>query len=282
MFKALYSKIGKSALVLAGSCCLSTGCSDDFTAQPAAPPDSQRPDTNQVQDPYRFRSQTTGIVYPISYSYPDDYNEAREEPYPVMYVLDGQYHFENFSGIVRAQGLPVVVIGIHEGPANRRSVDYLLPGAGNYFQFLTQEFIPFIEEYNHVSSEGRTLVGTSASGVFVNTALLLDDPDDPVFANLLSNDAPFVTLHHAATLELEEARYAMSTNMPVHFILTGAAFEGDIGPFDEEVEAYYQLLLSRDYTGLELSRYTFQVNHFNIGTPALMAALRIFYDGENE
>lgn len=258
-----------------------SGCVEETIS--TADDQSNQQETNgngTAQNPFLFHSEITGIDYPISYYFPDEYSRTSKDPFDVMYVLDGQYHFANYSRIVEESDLPIVVIGIEQGPSGRRLIDYILPGSLKYFEFLNSEFVPFIEETYNVKTENRTLTGESASGIFVNTALLIDDFENPLFSNLLSNDAPFLSAHNAESRELEENRFAASKNMPVKFVMTGATLDADIDPFDSEVEEYYKLLLSREYEGLEITRLTFQVNHFNIGTPSLEAALDVFYKGD--
>ena len=168
-------------------------------------------------------------------------------------------------------------MSIHQGPTNRRDVDYILPGAFNYFNFLTNELIPYIEQTYPASGQGRALVGTSGGGMFVDAAMLMDDIVQPRFTRLLSMDAPTISYTRQRLLILEQSRYNASASLNVDLILTGALAAADIGPFNDEVLEWYHYLLDREYEGINMIHRSYNVDHYQIVAPSFTDALPFFY-----
>lgn len=116
---------------------------------------------------------------------PGGYNQAQTS-YPVLYLLDGGFHFHHVTGIIRflsTNGLmpQMIVVGI---PNTDRSRD-LTPshtseiptsgGADNFLKFIREELFPYIEE-NYRIQPYRILVGHSYGGLF-SLHTLLNHPD---------------------------------------------------------------------------------------------------------
>lgn len=116
----------------------------------------------------------------IYVSVPDDYEKSSQK-YPVIYVLDGKYHFP----IVYAAAhllydylkIPeCIVVGIG---TNNRNRDYTPPltnhfskpaemsaagGANTYLDYIEKELIPFIDK-NYRTQPNRTIIGHSLGGL---------------------------------------------------------------------------------------------------------------------
>ena len=87
---------------------------------------------------------------------PAGYKDATTE-YPVLYLLDGGYHFHHVTGIVQflsSQGLmpQLIVVAIKNVDRNRDFLptnDERVPtsgGAEKFLAFITDELIPYIED----------------------------------------------------------------------------------------------------------------------------------------
>lgn len=227
-----------------------------------------------------IESVTTGIRYPLSIYLP--LAASSSKPKLTVYALDGQWSFEGYAGIIENSGLPIMLVSIHQGPDNRRNVDYILPGAYNYFVFLNHELIPYIEQTYPAKSSRRMLAGTSGGGMFVDAAMLIDDSVNPRFNYLLSMDAPTIRITRSQLLGLERHRYNASNQLQVKLMLTGALVSADIGPFNDEVLEWYNYLLSREYQGLEVRHRAYNVNHYDIVAPSFLDALEYFYMPEDQ
>jgi predicted alpha/beta superfamily hydrolase len=120
--------------------------------------------------------------YNIHVSTPDDYEKTTEK-YPVIYVLDGKYHFPIVTAAANLlygyQKIPkCIVVGIE---TNNRDRDYTPPlvsgfskpgpmssagGADKYLEYIEKELLPFIDK-NYRTQPYRTIIGHSLGGLLV-------------------------------------------------------------------------------------------------------------------
>lgn len=134
----------------------------------------------------RFTSGITGQDYSISVSLPGEYHGSNLR-YRVVYLLDGDRHFEAFAKLVRSRprlASRFIIVGIgNEADSNARRRDYTptpvdeYPGSGgaeDFFMFLRQELVPYIEgAYRTVRRpHGRFIAGHSYGGIAVYYGLL--------------------------------------------------------------------------------------------------------------
>ena len=127
---------------------------------------------------------------PLYIHLPDGYALSTNR-YPVLYILDGEWHFRKVVGIVdhlSSSGLipEMIVVGIpntvRAGKPSRLAD--LAPamtgapenGAANFLQFITDELIPFIEN-KHRTHPHRTIMGHSLGGLFAVYAMT-ERPND--------------------------------------------------------------------------------------------------------
>jgi len=136
-----------------------------------------------------FPSVEAGRRYTIYTSIPDDYGIVQKR-YPVIYLLDGDLHFDGVVNLLSEMsgGLSgeMILVGIgYGGEENRRKRDYTptrmkgFPDSGGvneFFSFLRGELIPYIDrEYQTVASpEGRCIAGHSLGGIAVFYGLMFN------------------------------------------------------------------------------------------------------------
>jgi predicted alpha/beta superfamily hydrolase len=112
--------------------------------------------------------------------------DLSSDTYPVMYVLDGGFHFHHASGIIQfmaSQGMipPTIVVAIVNVDRGRDFSPTQLKdkpktgGAEKFMGFLNEELIPYIDQNYHTNSH-TTIVGHSLGGTFVTYAFL-ENPD---------------------------------------------------------------------------------------------------------
>ncbi len=135
-----------------------------------------------------LKSKGTGDISNCSVYTPANYRTSGRS-YPVIYALDGDPWMNTMVLVMDLLQIPAILIGI--GRYDLRNRDYLAPGCSNFFQFLTQELIPFIEAGLRVQSDQRTLVGHSYGGVFCAWAFFVDRLAGRLFRNFLSQDGDF-------------------------------------------------------------------------------------------
>lgn len=125
---------------------------------------------------------------------PLEYNDSTAKRYPVVVVLDGNFHFPMLAASARQYekgGLlsPIILIGVgyrsFKEMDSLRVRDYLYPsalpsdemqapGGGEQFrQFINRELLPSIDSIYRTSPHNKTLVGHSLGGYFALYTLLM-------------------------------------------------------------------------------------------------------------
>ncbi len=132
-----------------------------------------------------FKSKITGRKYRIYVSLPMGYSAeaAGPEGYPVVYLLDGNWHFPTTMGIARflspSGELPdMIIVGIGYPTDDDAELETLrqtdlLPGVGAdpFLAFIQEELMPYIDRTYLTNPQDRTLVGHSYGGLFTLYAL---------------------------------------------------------------------------------------------------------------
>lgn len=220
-------------------------------------------------------SNNTGANYQVSIYLPANYATTTDY-LPVIYALDGGVdsgdRFVKMAAITEEQGVRAVLIGI--GGYARRDTDYRLPGASNFYAFVTTELIPFIESKHRIDPGTRTLAGHSYGGFFTVVALLADRPDRRYFANFISQDIA-TDDQEAPLFEMEQQLFAASAgNLPgTTLILSGDRLGNDVA-----VEAVYQRFLMRNYQGLKLQRIpAYSLGHEEMFEPSFRESIRLLF-----
>ena len=113
---------------------------------------------------------------------PDDYDQNPDRRYPVVIVLDGEWHLDHVaqtSSNLHWLGLgePVIAVGVINGVAGRRA-DFISPEytsrparADRFLEFLETEALPAIDQELR-TTETRILHGYSLGGLFAVYSLI--------------------------------------------------------------------------------------------------------------
>lgn len=246
------------------------GSSNGGTKEEAQTPIEEEPLPplqSQLINLHAFESAITGIQYPIHIYLPPGYEDS-EQTYPVIYATDGQWITEGFSRILEDLEKDIILVTIAQGPNNRRAIDYLLPGAHDYFAFLTSELLPYIESEYRIDGTNRTLQGASYGGLFVVLALFLDDVSAPTFNKYFAFD-PSLFEHTSENYQLEQQRYNASQSLDATVVVTSASISGNV----RWVDPFYTKLLSRNYDGLKTIRRSYNVHHNDVANPSFRDAV---------
>jgi enterochelin esterase-like enzyme len=95
-----------------------------------------------------LQAKFNGVHNPIQVYLPADYTSNPIRGFPVLLVLDGEWQFNRVSQLADELAKSVIVVGIgnvDQLVEGQRAIDYRMPGAGNYFDFLVSEVLPYIE-----------------------------------------------------------------------------------------------------------------------------------------
>lgn len=221
-----------------------------------------------------FLSKSTGVLYPINVFVPADY-ATTSDALPVLFTLDGELGsgpFDDMRRRLMEDGTRAILVGV--ATAGHRDFDYLLPGALDFYKFLSNELIPSLETEYRINPRQRTLVGHSFGADFVQTALTLDRPERRVFANFVAVDGPVRNPDENAVLENTMFQASAGKMPDTTFIFASAGGAG----FDKDVEAAYQKMLGRNYQGLNLIRLpAYKTDHPSVFVPAITDALHLLF-----
>lgn len=219
-----------------------------------------------IEPRFDYHSEITGITYPIEVYLPPGYHGSSDS-YPVIYATDGQWVFDGFAGTLDALGVHAILVAIHEGPLQRRVTDYPWPGAETYFDFLTVELLPEIEQRYRVDTGNRTLQGASLGGLLVLTSMFLDDVEAPLFKHHISMDA---SLHYQQeAFRLEQERTDSNRGFEDISLVLTTATEGNFS----SVGNMNSVLSFRQHEGLSLYYDRFDVCHDDVALPSFEFAL---------
>jgi predicted alpha/beta superfamily hydrolase len=185
---------------------------------------------------------------------PVGYEDASAE-YPVLYLLDGGYHFHHVTGIVQflsSQGLmpQVILVAIKNVDRNR---DFLptyverVPtsgGAEKFLSFISDELIPFIED-NYRTQPYRILVGHSYGGTFT-TYTFLEKPD--AFDSYIAI-SPYLHWDEKLLVKQAETTLRSSYSKNKYFYMT----LGDEPPYIPAIEKFVSIIETKSPDKLEFT-----------------------------
>ena len=229
------------------------------------------------KDTSEISSSITNITYRLDVFLPHSYT-SDGDALPVIYSGDGQWSSDIYSKALQKKEVQAILVSIHEGPSGRRNIDYLTPGVYNYFEFLTQELIPFIESKYNASSDNRTIVGHSFGGAMSVYSMIIDDTENQYFSNYVAAD-PIIPDFDKFVID-EDDRYQLSTTMNANFIVTVAT----IGKSASGIRVYNDLiehLLNRNYQGLTIQHSDLRVDHGAANLDTFELALTKLFPVEN-
>ncbi len=212
---------------------------------------------------------------------PAGYEGASAE-YPVLYLLDGGYHFHHVTGIVQflsSQGLmpQTIVVAIKNVDRNR---DFLPThvekaptsgGAEKFLTFITDELIPYIED-NYRTQPYRILVGHSFGGTFTTYTFL----EKPGTFNSYISISP--VLHWDEQLLVTQAETALRSSYSnnKYFYMT----LGDEPPYIPAIDMFTSLIEIKAPENLEFTYvHMKEETHGSIPHLSIYNGLEKLYDG---
>lgn len=231
-------------------------------------------------------------------SLPEGYDP--EQRYPVVYLLDGEYHFDYTAGMLRnLSGLQakipkMIMVAI---PNTNRTRD-LTPthltvffngektkdypdsgGAKNFLSFLTTELAPHIET-QYMTQPYRLLIGHSDGGMFGLYANL----EKPSFFTSLIIIDPSVWWDSQVMIKKLKKRLSSPPSNPVTLYMSAAN-----NPDSEGYPEGFVINPQREYAALLSSwssdsfkntlEYFENENHFSVPLPSLLNGLGFIFNG---
>jgi len=122
----------------------------------------------------------------FSFSLPASYNKNKDQKYPLLVLLDGDYLFDPFNGAI-AYGnywddLPeVIIVGIHQGKEREYDTDVEaesglpIEKGAKFFEFIGSELLPALEKKYRIAPF-RIIAGHDFTAGYLNLFLYKDNP----------------------------------------------------------------------------------------------------------
>lgn len=184
-------------------------------------------------------------------SKPANYQTGNER-YPVLYLLDGENHFDYTAGLVRYfaendRMPPMLVVGIPSGNVGRRTRDLTPPtnsemdnrfspgngGADAFLSFISDELIPYVEQ-TYRTRPYRLLIGHSFGGLFAVYAMVTRPS---LFQGVIASD-PSLSWSNQAIVAQAETFFTRTRELQVDLHLSTSYNGGrEMSQFAEALEA---------------------------------------------
>jgi len=217
-----------------------------------------------------MRSAYTGWTYPLRVYLPAGYAES-ERSYPVLYALDGRIRFDLITERLDELGVDVIVVAIDATSNARREIDFVIPGALAYTQFLTEELIPWADANYRTDPAQRTLAGHSLAGLLSALMLLFEDPEQRQFNAFLISDASFWDKPEKTRTLIERLRVSTDT-MPVTLFIA-AATKGNL----EGTREFHSLMQDNSFEDLNMYYKVYDTNHKDVIRPSFRDGLEYLF-----
>jgi uncharacterized protein len=207
-----------------------------------------------------IKSTSTGRSYDLYVRKPVDYDKNKQQKYPVLYLLDGQWDFKLLDsvigGLLYDKVIPdILVVGIaysgeHPDYGALRAIDYTpVPGDAKgsgegpkFLSFLKAELIPLIEANYRADPARRILGGHSFGGLFTLYAMFTDPS---LFWGYLAGSPDIVFANNFIVRQEEE--FAKShKDLPVRIFFATGGGESLVTPGI----AFVRTFAGRNYNGL--------------------------------
>lgn len=185
-----------------------------------------------------IKSAKLGEERRITIGLPESYEANPEKKYPVLYLLDGDYLFDPFSGAVSYGSywgdLPeMIIIGIHQNKDQERYDDSTIDEinglpfekGADFYEFIGGELIPHIEK-KYRTSPFRIIAGHDITASFINFFLYKEKP--------LFNGYICLSPELAPKMEVRVPEKFAKVTEPFFYYLSVA--DGDIKKIKEPIE----------------------------------------------
>ena len=170
------------------------GCNKE-PLPPPPPPEYPKRILNSISSKFVFDNYN----YPVQIYLPESYKTNKN--LPIIYVLDGGINFEKVISIINNQDFTINTIVVAVGDFvtkeewQRRWIDLRPESHCNpngkhldFYNFITQELVPYIDLNYKNDHDSRSLMGHSSAGLFTLVSMFLEDSENVVFQNFIASD----------------------------------------------------------------------------------------------
>lgn len=252
-------------------------------------------DTNNSYITELFYSELVGDTYKIYLSLPNNYNQTSDR-YPVLYILDADWLFygslflledggvENIvQGLIQNNSIPeLILVGIGYPDDNHRNRDFMYPassfppgsgGAHEFYAFLENELVPFVDGNLRTNTSERTIIGDSYGGNFLLFSIFeYSTNSSSLFTNYITI-SPSVSYYDYYLLDIEENFFNQSFGiLPINLHLSVG--EDEWKDMVDGVIILNKTIISRDYDNLNFHYHSYpDEGHTSVVGPAITDGL---------
>lgn len=266
---------------------VNTSCSDsndDMGVETACKPCEPCDPCIQAVD-YEIRSDYAfdNYTYPVKVVFPPEFSSNKN--LPVIYVLDGTLNLAKVRNNL-GSNKKVIVVGIgdfaYKQEWARRWIDLKPTGSICYggkgkhldfYDFITKQVIPFVEEENGIVPSSRTLIGHSSAGLFALVSLFMENSEDVMFDYFVASDPELGCDLNFFTELLDNNDFSEGTqNFKLYLALSNS---GSI----DAVRQFSEALQIKEYSWLNY-RYEEFLNqdHMSIVDPSFKSGLNFIFN----
>lgn len=232
---------------------------------------------------------------------PDEYGKDTTVNYPTVYMLDANFHFPILAATVKQYekaGMlpPLIIVGIgyksFQAMDSLRNRDYLYPaalpsdeinavgGGRNFYDFISNQLIPYIDSSYKTNRKNRSLLGHSFGGYFTLYALLNQaENNKTVFTNFAAASPSLWYSKFYLNQLSDKLKNRTTTDTLIVFATVGGLEnkEWDINPGTK---------LSENIVNAKLNAVKFQhkvysnLGHMDVSAITFIQALQTFYNKE--
>jgi predicted alpha/beta superfamily hydrolase len=245
--------------------------------------DNDNPAPTDQRHDAQIASTFIGENYSLKIFLPADYESKN---LPVVYLLDGKTYFEDVITWQSEIDFEAIVVGVGDHLFNEdidlRRRDFLpgfsyngeMGGHIDFYNFLTKEVIPYIDDNYESDQNKRTLIGHHAAGLFTNFSLLNEAPEDQLFYGFLSINSEI--LNSIILIEMAENLPTSSNGKKIRFLHSQVSST-------TKAEWFNDLLIEMGYPWLEIDLFTMEDENtaaFNpaVVEPSVKRGLEFIYD----
>ncbi|WP_370729304.1 alpha/beta hydrolase [Fibrella arboris] len=198
------------------------------------------------RDSFALFSAAVNDSFYIQTQVPIEYTDSTAKRYPVVVLLDANFHFPMLAATIRQYeqgGLlpPLILVGIgyksFQDMDSLRPRDYLYPaalpsdeltasGGGNHFrQFIVNTLLPTIDSTFRTTKQNRSLLGHSFGGYFTLYLLLAQTIDKTGEFNNFIAASPSLWYHDFFLNQLPSTLASLSRRDSTHVFITVGGHE---------------------------------------------------------
>jgi predicted alpha/beta superfamily hydrolase len=266
------------------------GCEDVTTDLIPDPEPDPEPDTELPVSEYP-KTESTSIksdfvydnyIYPVKIYLPKSYETNIN--LPVIYVLDGKLSFDLvINEIQNSTDAIVVAFGdfAYEEQWLRRWEDLMPEGINchnvngkyqDFYDFITKELIPYIDNKYNNNNTSRTLFGHSSAGLFTLVSMFMEDTQNVTFNNFIAGD-PELACNPAYFYEMlkDNDFPVVAKKFKFYLALSG---DGDI----DAVRQFSDAIKAKEYPWLTFKYEEFiNESHLGVTDDLFRSALRFVF-----